>query len=98
MPSVASAFKAPKFCANPTVVITCANSLADSTCNISYATFAIGCTLLAPPTMPRDIGSSSSPTRFPCSSCDQVVIERYGRPEQHKHVPQIQLHANHSQL
>src|SRR5699024_12177041 len=36
-----------------------------------------GCTRVAPPTIPRDIGSSSSPTRFPESSLVHVLIERY---------------------
>src|SRR5699024_12496332 len=29
------------------------------------------------PTIPNDIGSSSSPTKFPASSTDHFVIERY---------------------
>src|SRR5699024_9343843 len=60
-----------------TATTTCCNSFAAVICNNLYATFAIWSTLLAPPTIPKDIGNSSSPTKFPASSLDHVVIELY---------------------
>src|SRR5699024_4152011 len=77
IPSVAKAFIAPRFCAKPTATITWANSFADSTCNIVYDNLDIGCTRVAPPTVPTDIGNSSSPTKFPSWSIDHVDIDPY---------------------
>src|SRR5699024_10171224 len=75
--SVAKAFIAPRFCAKPTATITWANYFADSTCNIVYDNLDIGCTRVAPPTVPTDIGNSSSPTKFPSWSIDHIDMHPY---------------------
>jgi hypothetical protein len=68
MPSVASARTAAKFCASPTAVMISASSDAVPTPRSLIAACATGCTLVAPPTNPTGIGSSSVPTTFPSAS------------------------------
>src|SRR5690606_42152662 len=68
MPSVASARTAAKFCASPTAVMISASSAAVPTPSSATAACAAGCTVVAPPTRPTGIGSSSVPTRSPAAS------------------------------
>ena len=74
MPSVASARRAARFCANPTLTMISASSRAVVTCISLSAACAVGCTRVAPPTMPTAMGISSVPTSAPPSS-PQVLNE-----------------------
>jgi len=75
MPSVASARSAATFCASPTLAMISESSLALVTPMILSAAWALGCTLVAPPTMPTAIGISRVPTRLPSRSLPQVLSD-----------------------
>lgn len=73
MPVVASARKAEKFCTKPTAAMVRASRSAESTPSSFSASRAIGWALVAPPTRPTAIGSSSEPARSPSLVTSQRV-------------------------